>query len=187
MLGEYVVDREIARGGLGRVLLAHHTSGALPPSAIKVGGLVGDKERLQVEYDRLSKLKHPGIVRAREIGIQDGAPYLVTDYVEGICLNTWLREHRPSWQQTALLVASVGDAPAYVKQRVCDQDSLAPSLPRQELSGGISGTSFARIAAGTPAGSMPDSPAKQAVCRPSAGAADFWTVCPEVQPILDSA
>ena len=80
-----------------------------------------------MEYDRLSKLKHPGIVRARAFGIQDGAPYLVTDYAEGICLNTWLREHRPSWSQTALLVASVADALAHAHWRGIVHRDVKPS------------------------------------------------------------
>jgi anti-anti-sigma factor len=127
-LGDYVVDHELGRGGLGRVYLAHHASGTLPPSAIKMlpGGF-GAKERLKGEYDRLSKLQHPGIVRARAFGLQDGAPYVVTDYVEGIRLNAWLREHRPTGRQAALIVASVADALAHAHSQGVVHRDVKPS------------------------------------------------------------
>jgi serine/threonine protein kinase/pSer/pThr/pTyr-binding forkhead associated (FHA) protein len=128
MLGDYVVDKELGMGGLGMVFLAHHTSGTFPPSAIKVlRADVGNKERLQGEYDRLSKLRHPGIVRARGFGIQHGAPYLVTDYVEGICLAACLREHRPTGRQAALIVASVADALAHAHSRGVVHRDVKPS------------------------------------------------------------
>jgi anti-anti-sigma factor len=134
MLGDYVVDRHLGSGGLGMVYLAHHASGTLPPAAIKVlRGGVDAKERLQGEYDRLSKLQHPGIVRARGFGIQDVAPYLdgalylVTDYVEGVCLSAWLREHRPTGRQAALIVASVAEALAHAHSQGVVHRNVKPS------------------------------------------------------------
>src|SRR5262245_1472252 len=45
-----------------------------------------DTERFLREARSVAQLRHPAIVAVHEVGQQDGAPYLVSDFVEGVTL-----------------------------------------------------------------------------------------------------
>src|SRR6516225_6072315 len=88
-LGKWVIDRELGRGGMGRVYLAHE-EGPPPgqPAAIKVLSAelvqeVGFLERFQREIDVLRQLHHPHIVRLFDSGYQDGHYYYAMEYLPG--------------------------------------------------------------------------------------------------------
>jgi serine/threonine protein kinase len=88
-LGKWLIDRELGRGGMGRVYLAHE-EGPPPgqPAAIKVLSAelaqeVGFLERFQREIDVLRQLKHPHIVRLFDSGYQDGHYYYAMEYLPG--------------------------------------------------------------------------------------------------------
>jgi serine/threonine protein kinase len=114
--GPYETDRLIGTGGLGRVYLGHLPSDPLRRVAIKVlPASAQAKELLLREYRRIAELRHPGIVKVIEVGAEGGQVYLVTDYVEGKELKTWLglRQHGPTWNETATIVAAVAEALNY--------------------------------------------------------------------------
>jgi serine/threonine protein kinase len=86
-IGEYRLLREVGRGGMGVVYEAQHGASAdryalklLPPFL-----LAGSRaaERFRREARALTRLSHPGIVRLRDAGSHNGAPYLVMDLVPG--------------------------------------------------------------------------------------------------------
>lgn len=85
-LGAWTIDRELGRGGMGRVYLAHAADGR--QSAIKVlaAELAQEKgflQRFEREIDILARLHHPNIVRFYESGSQDGHFYYAMEYIEG--------------------------------------------------------------------------------------------------------
>lgn len=88
-VGPWQVEREIGRGGMGRVLLAHRADGAFDRKvAVKVAlaGLSGARyaERLESERRILAGLDHPTIARLIDGGTtEDGVPYVVMEHVEG--------------------------------------------------------------------------------------------------------
>ncbi|MEN1727375.1 MAG: serine/threonine-protein kinase, partial [Pseudomonadota bacterium] len=94
MIGPYLLDRLLGRGGLGEVWLAQRADGEFRPEvAIKLipGHRLNDAEiarRFDRERRILLKLDHPDIARLLDAGrLRSGVPYLVMEYVEGRSLN----------------------------------------------------------------------------------------------------
>ncbi len=102
-LGPWILDRELGRGGMGAVYLAHRASpepGAPDVAAVKVlaahltadPGLLG---RFHREVDVLGKLDHAHIVRLLGAGAQDGVHYYAMEYVEGPSYQALLHQRGP--------------------------------------------------------------------------------------------
>ncbi len=98
-LGRYRIVKELGRGAMGRVYLAHDPE-IDRPVAIKAilvfSGLpeqeqVSARERFLREARSAGKLLHPGIVTIFDVGEADGVPYLAMEYVEGQTLDGFCR------------------------------------------------------------------------------------------------
>ncbi|WP_434415106.1 serine/threonine-protein kinase [Nannocystis pusilla] len=92
--GKYEIDRLIARGGVGVVYLAHDLE-QRREVVIKflAGHLAGESEasaRFEREVERLSAIQHPNIVEVLGHGQENGAPYLVMEYLSGEPLLSFL-------------------------------------------------------------------------------------------------
>ncbi len=90
-IGPYRVDREIGRGGMGVVYLAHDTNldRAVAIKTLPVE-VTGDAERLgrfEREARLLATLNHANIAAVFGLEKIDGARYLVLEYVEGETLS----------------------------------------------------------------------------------------------------
>ncbi len=90
VVGNYRIDREVGRGGMGWVYRAIDLR-LERVVALKVlpREVAGDHERLhrfEREAKALAALNHPGIVTLFEIGEWEEHPYLVLEYVEGLSL-----------------------------------------------------------------------------------------------------
>jgi serine/threonine protein kinase/Tfp pilus assembly protein PilF len=68
------------------------------------------RHRFRREVSALSALSHPHIVTVHEAGTFDGRDFLVTEYVDGGTLNTWLRSEKRTWRQVVELLVGVADA-----------------------------------------------------------------------------
>ena len=124
-LGRYRIIKELGRGAMGRVLLAHdpqidrqvavktvHIFSALPEQEQKTA-----RERFLVEVRAAGKLLHPGIVAIFDVGEEDGVPYLAMEYVEGQTLDAFCRPDTLLPPETAVeLVASAAEALDYAHQ-----------------------------------------------------------------------
>ncbi len=85
--GKYQIIDEIGRGGMGIVYRAHDAALArdvaiklLPPE------FASDPERLrrfEQEAKAVGQLSHPNILVVHDVGSHEGAPYLVTELLEG--------------------------------------------------------------------------------------------------------
>jgi serine/threonine protein kinase len=86
-LGPFVVERELARGGMGIVYVARHEQlgRRVALKVLKAGAWADpeEAERFRFEAQAAARLKHPSIVGLHEVGQQDGAWYLAMDLVEG--------------------------------------------------------------------------------------------------------
>jgi tetratricopeptide (TPR) repeat protein len=87
-LGRWVVDRELGRGGMGCVYLAHDADEPGHLAAVKVLAAeltthAGAVHRFQREIDVLRTLDHPNIVHLLDSGTHQGLFYYVMDFVEG--------------------------------------------------------------------------------------------------------
>jgi eukaryotic-like serine/threonine-protein kinase len=94
--GKYRLERKLGQGGMGVVWLAR-VPGELMPVAVKLLDLSGvDRhealERFHREALAPAKINHPGIIEVRDIGTEEGMPYLVMEYLEGFTLSELTRE-----------------------------------------------------------------------------------------------
>lgn len=112
----YLVQRELGRGGVGVVYLAHDEQLHSRPVVIKV--LLEEsyrdewiKTKFRQEMEALSRLDHPGIVQLLNTGeLVDGRPFLVMQYVEGALLRSLIRPDGMDVDRAAVLIKQIGDA-----------------------------------------------------------------------------
>ncbi len=95
-LGRYLIDGEIARGGMG-VVYRGRQEGLDRAVAIKLllGGLASDPEMVQRfhrEARAAARLRHPNIVAIHEVGEYEGQPFFTMDFIPGKSLDALLRE-----------------------------------------------------------------------------------------------
>ena len=120
-MGDYVLQGEIARGGMGAVYKAvHQTLGR--EVALKVilsGQLASEKDvrRFHMEAESAASLDHPGIVPIYEIGQQDGHHFFTMKLVEGGSLATRMGQLRDDIRRAIAMLASVAEAIDYAHKR----------------------------------------------------------------------
>lgn len=113
VLGPYRIERELGRGGMGRVCLARH-QGFDRQVALKM--LLNQKEpsseqlaRFQREGEALALLNHPNIVRVFEAGHAGQVSYLALEFVEGEPLDqTVKRGPLPAQEAIRITIALCG-------------------------------------------------------------------------------
>jgi len=81
MVGPYRVTGILGEGGMGVVYKAQDTR--LDRTVALKFVKTGFSERFQREAKAVSALKHPHIATLYDIGMHEGAPYLVLEHVEG--------------------------------------------------------------------------------------------------------
>ncbi len=94
-LGHFRLLRELGRGSLGTVLLAEH---ALIQKRVAIQVLHAHVTRDPARVARflseartLTLIQHPRIVSLYDLGMRDGCPYLVMEYLEGQSLASFAR------------------------------------------------------------------------------------------------
>ena len=101
-IGAYRIVREIGRGGMGTVFLAARADGEFEKDvAIKVLKRGTDTDeivrRFRSERQILARLEHPNIARLIDAGsTEDGLPYFVMEFVDGVPVTDFVREHELS-------------------------------------------------------------------------------------------
>ena len=112
-MGAYRIVREIGRGGMGSVFLAARADGEFEKEvAIKLLKRGTDTDeivrRFRGERQILAKLDHPGIARLLDAGCtEDGLPYFVMEFVEGLPITQFVRERSLSIDQRLELFLKV--------------------------------------------------------------------------------
>lgn len=101
-IGAYRIVREIGRGGMGTVFLAARADGEFEKDvAIKILKRGTDTDeivrRFRGERQILAKLEHSNIARLIDAGsTEDGLPYFVMEFVDGVPVTDYVREHQLS-------------------------------------------------------------------------------------------
>ncbi len=134
LAGEYSLDREIGRGGMGIVYLAREVRLARPV-AIKVlpralAERAGLRESFLRESQTVARLNHPNIVPVYAAGEKDGFVYIAMAYVEGITLGERIRSRGPLLPgQAARVLREVAWALAYAHgARIVHRDISAENI-----------------------------------------------------------
>lgn len=105
-LGHFELVEEIGQGAFGTVWKARDTH-LDRTVAVKLPRVstAGDKHLQQFLHEAraAAQLKHPNIVAVHEVGTEDGHNYIVSDFIEGVSLSSWLTGRRPTAKETASL------------------------------------------------------------------------------------
>jgi eukaryotic-like serine/threonine-protein kinase len=121
-IGRYRIIHRLGQGGFGRVYLAHDDD-LDRPVAIKVPNpeRITDPEDVEAflsEARILAKLDHPNIVPVHDVGrTEDGLCFVVSKLIEGSDLAVRIGQARPSFRDSAELVAMIADALHYAHTR----------------------------------------------------------------------
>jgi predicted Ser/Thr protein kinase len=119
--GEYEIERELARGGMGVVYLATEIQlrrrvaiKVLPPALTFGAGAI---ERFRREARTAAALDHPNIIPIYRVGGGGDLLWYSMKLLEGKTLDTILKEHeRLSFEETIAILDQVGDALDYAHQ-----------------------------------------------------------------------
>lgn len=113
--GRYLIEEELARGGIGVVYLARDKP-ALMSRRVVVKVLLEDSlknewivQKFHQEVESLTRLDDPGILGIFDVGkLEDGAPYLVMQYVDGVSLRTQIRAGGMKLERVANITQQIG-------------------------------------------------------------------------------
>jgi serine/threonine protein kinase/tetratricopeptide (TPR) repeat protein len=132
-IGAYKIIQRIGRGGMATVYLASRADEQYEKQvAIKILlPELGSEEllrRFRNERQTLAKLDHPNIVKLLDGGSTDeGLPYLVMDYVQGVPIDKYCDNHKLSTEERLRLFGQVGAAVQCAHQNLIVHRDLKPS------------------------------------------------------------
>lgn len=117
-IGKFEVLSTLGQGAFGTVVKARDTEldrlvAIKIPRASNIGASQDDVDRFLREARAVAQLRFPSIISIHEVGTDNGAPYLVSDYVEGLTLADVLTGRQLAFQESAKLLADVADALQY--------------------------------------------------------------------------
>lgn len=131
-LGKFLLQSQLGAGTFGYVFRAWDTE-LERTVAIKVqraGSLSGEEEvdRFHREARSAAKLKHPGIVSLYETAhTEDGVCFLVYEFIEGVTLESWLKDNHPGPQRAAELIAELAETLQYAHEHGVVHRDVKPS------------------------------------------------------------
>jgi serine/threonine protein kinase len=119
LAGRYRIERELGKGGMGRVLVARDEKLGRRV-AVKVVTAAHDPARVrrfEQEARTAGALEHPNVLAVYDLGEQDAVPFLVTELLEGHTLRTVIEGPRlpPAQVQGLALQLARGLAAAHTR------------------------------------------------------------------------
>ena len=129
--GPYRLVRLLGSGGMGTVYLGERTDGEIQQQvAVKLLGAGGHRpvwrDRFLKERQLLASLSHATIVHVLDAGhTQDGRPYLVMEYVEGLPIDVYAAE--VGLRDRLALFLRVCDGVSHAHRRLIIHRDLKPS------------------------------------------------------------
>lgn len=132
IIGNYKIIKEIGHGGMGVVYLASRNDDFRKRVALKlVKRGLDSKEvirRFKNERQILASLHHPNIAQLLDGGtIEDGTPYFVMEYVEGLQLLDFCNERQLSVNERLDLFKTICSAVQHAHQNLVIHRDLKPS------------------------------------------------------------
>ena len=144
----YRMEARIGQGGQALVYRAADLMLRSRPVVVKVLANAGPSaalgRRFQEEVEALSRIDHPGVVGVLDAGsLQDGTPFLVMQYAEGLTLRQALANGPLAPARTATILAQIGAALEAAHSRgVVHGDVKPENIVLRQMS---DGTELARL------------------------------------------
>ncbi len=133
VIGRWILVRAIGSGGMAEVYLARRSGADFEQqAALKLikRGIDTDEvaHRFRQEKQILASLEHPHVARLLDGGVtQDGRPYFVMEYVDGLPIDRWCEEHHASVDQRLALFLDVARAVEHAHRKLIVHRDLKPS------------------------------------------------------------
>ncbi len=132
-IGEYRIEKLIAKGGMGSVYLATKQMDGVPMQvALKLIRYAGDHDyltrRFRLERQILARLTHENILRLTDGGVSaDGLPYIVTEFLDAQNLEHWLTNEQPTLSTRLKVFQRICDGVAYAHRNLIVHGDIKPS------------------------------------------------------------
>lgn len=133
LLGNYIVTKFLARGGMSNIYLAERADGQYEQEvAVKCIAAGAFKTRDVVhtigEQQILAKLRHPGIATLYDAGVTaEGVPYFIMEYIDGLPADEWVMKNNPDLRERLLLFKRIASAVAHAHNHLILHLDLKPS------------------------------------------------------------
>ncbi len=131
--GKFRVVEQIGRGGMANVYLCERNDGQFEQRvAVKVLNIRENadflKEKFKQEQRILARINHPNIATLFDGGItEEGFPYIIMEYIEGIAIDEYCEKHKLSLQQRIKLFTQVCDALQYAHNGLVVHHDIKPA------------------------------------------------------------
>ena len=112
LVDRYEMEGQLGEGGMGVVYRALDTKLNRSVAIKFLSNEFADpaaRHRFQREAQTASSLNHPHILTVYDTGEFEGRQYLVTEFVDGGTLKTWVRSAKRTWRQIVELLTGVAD------------------------------------------------------------------------------
>lgn len=130
-IGKFDLQEEVGAGSFGCVYRARDRElGRIVAIKIPRSGAIGssgDSDRFLREARSVAQLRHPLIVPIFEVGKENGFPYLVSEFIQGITLADHLTGSRIPLRKSVALVAQIADALHYAHEKGVVHRDVKPS------------------------------------------------------------
>lgn len=131
-IGPFEINGEIGSGAFGTVYRGRRREPFEQQVAVKVLDLRRGGRRVLAWFEReiaaLSQIEHPGVAGILDAGLtEDGRPFLVTEFVNGLALDRYCLEHDLSLSDRLGLLVQLCDAVQHAHQRGVVHRDLKPT------------------------------------------------------------
>ncbi len=129
-IGPFVVKKMIGRGGMGVIYQGERCDESRQVAAVKVLQRLGDPyvSAFKKEMRLLASLQHPNIAFFLDHGtLSDGRPWLALEYIDGLPLDQWFIEKKPSLGNRLKVFLKICEAVSFAHNNLIIHRDLKPN------------------------------------------------------------